>query len=229
MKILNNNVSEQFETFYKEITSVVGTPKFIPTTNLNRGCCDFKNGLFLIQLRKDLVKKNFEHHVAHELIHALQCKEGWPTISTRVLRDLLLTETGELLQSCVADLDVEDRLKRRGFDQTWILDLRYSNLRKEVINKDVKTLGTLECYNLAIMYAYASLSQPLPRRDKLSQLLSNKMPLIFEKGNEIVRILKTNGWSTPEQALNSTIGIRNSLGIGNDKLTIKDNLSGLKF
>jgi len=229
MKILNKTVSEQFEAFYKEAANIIGKHEFIPTTNPNQGHCQFTNGVFRIELRTDLVRTDFEHHIAHELTHALQRVEGWPNIATRISKTSLLYLTGLLLQSCVADLDVEDRLKQRGFDQTWILDKQYSNLRKEVLNKDVKNLSILECYNLALMYAYASLTQPLPRRDRLSHLLTNKMPSISEKGNEIVKILDNNGWSTPEQALKSTINIRDFLGIENDKLTIKDNLSGQRF
>lgn len=78
MKILNKRVSQRFASFYTEIVAQIGEPTFCLTQTPGRGECRFVDETLVISLQIDLNKSSFEQHIAHELTHALQRKEGWP-------------------------------------------------------------------------------------------------------------------------------------------------------
>lgn len=79
------------------------------------------------------------------------------------------------------------------------------------------------------MYAYASLSQPAKRWNKLKKLFLRRVPHIESKGEELASILRENGWSNPEQALTSLIAIRKSIGLSSNQIGIIDGKSGRRF
>ena len=110
MKVLNKTISEPFASFYEGIVTQIGEPKFRITQTPGLGECHFEQGIPVISLRMDLNRSDFEHHTAHELIHALQYKEGWPRAVSRYPYNHPINELGMTLLAMVLDLDVEDRI-----------------------------------------------------------------------------------------------------------------------
>ena len=229
MKVLNKTVSERFASFYEEIVAQTGEPKFCLTQTPGRGSCHFEQGIPKISLRMDLNRSNFEHLAAHELIHALQYKEGWPRLVSGYSQNHPISELGIALQAMVLDLDVEDRLKPWSFDSTWIADAQYRNLKKAILDEDIPLTGTYRWRKAVIMYAYASLTQAAKRWDRLKRLFHQRAPNIERKGEDLVTILNKNGWSSPDEALTSFIAVRQSIGLDSNKIGIIDGRTGHRF
>lgn len=229
MKILNKSVSKRFNSFYEEIVAQIGVPKFYPTQTPGRGDCQFEDETPVISLRMDLGRSSFEHHIAHELIHALQLKEGWPRVVSRHPVKSPIVELGIVLGSMVLDLNGEDRLKPWSFDSTQITDAQYRNLKRAILDENVPSLGSLRWCKAAMMYAYTSLTQPTRRWDRLRALFQRRAPHIERKGEELASILKGNGWNTPDQALASLIAVRKSIRLSSEQLGIVDGRTGQRF
>lgn len=219
MKILDKSVSQRFGSFYQEIVAQIGELRFCLTQTPGRGECRFEEGTAVISLRTDLSRSSFEHQIAHELIHALEYKEGWPTVVSRYPDASPIAELGSMLGSIVLDLNVEERLKPWSFESTWITDAQYRNLKKAILDEDAPSTGTLRWRKAAMMYAYASLTQPAKKWDKLKKLFLRRAPRIERKGEKLACILKRNGWNTPDQALASLIAVRKSIGLSSEQIS----------
>lgn len=223
MKILNKAVSKEFESFYEDTVAHIGIqPKFQrnPPHGLLGSFC-LEAGVPVIRLSTNMNRPIFEHTVAHELCHALQRMEGWPTIVSRLDDKSPIAQIGRHLASLVLDLDVSDRLKDWSSNLTW-LHAGYRNLRKAVLDQNVPQSGSDEWRKGAMMYAFASLTQPLQKWNRLKKLFLNRAPHIAEKGEELASILMKLGWQTADRALHSLIAIRDSLDLPSDQLTILD-------
>ena len=229
MKILNKRVSQRFASFYAKIVAQIGEPMLCLTQTPGRGECRFVDETCVVSLRTDLSKSGFEAHIAHELTHALQRKEGWPRVVSRYPDNSPVVEIGIMLVSIVLDLNVEDRLNAWGFDSRWIIDEQYRNLKEAVLNENIPPTGTLEWCKSVMMSAYASLTQPAKRWNRLKKLFLRRAPHIESKGEELASILRENGWSNPEQALTSLIAIRKSIGLSSNQIGIIDGKSGRRF
>ena len=198
MKILGKSTSEHFDSFYSEIVTQIGEQKFVPSRILGRGYYQFEEQGPKVGLRTDLSRPYFEHQVAHELVHALQRKEGWPRGVTRHPEGSPIAELGTFLVSMVLDLNVEERLKAWSFDSSYILKEQYRNLKKAVLDQNIPSLGSCRWRKGVMMYANASLTQPANKWDELRKLFARRAPHIEIKGEELVSILKGNGWDTAD-------------------------------
>ena len=229
MKILGKTVSTKFISFYEQTIKYTGEPHFYPTPQPGMGSCYYENDNLIIELRLDLNKSSFEHQVAHEMIHAVQIQEGWPIIISRYGRGTPYGEVGIKLNSIIHDLNDEERLKKWDFDSTTIMYEQYINLKKAILSNDIPKEGGLRWCNGSLMYTYAAFIQPYNRWKRLQTLFHRRLPNIETKGNELVSIIKANGWNTANQALNSLIAIRESLGLSPQILGIKDGATGERY
>lgn len=223
MKILNKAVSKEFESFYEDTVAHIGMqPNFQrnPPHGLLGSFC-LEAGVPVIRLSTNMNKPSFEYIVAHELCHALQRMEGWPTIESRLDEKSPMAQIGRHLATLVLDLDVGDRLKDWPSNLIW-LHAQYRNLRKAVLDQNVPQSGSYEWRKGAMMYASASLTQPLKKWNGLKELFLNRAPHIAEKGEELASILMKLGWQKADRALHSLIAIRDSLDLPSDQLTILD-------
>lgn len=225
MKILGKGVSSKFQSFYEDIVALIGEPKFCRTRTPGSGDCRLESGVAVVRLCTDLSKRHFEQHAAHELLHALQLVEGWPRIRSRLPDQSAVVELGEMLQSIVLDLNVEDRLKQLPFESTWFADAQYRNLKKALMG-NIPLSGSLPWCKGPMMCAYASLTQPPKRWNRLRELHLKRAPHILEKGEELIAIMRKHGWNNPDQALASMISMRDTLGFASDQLTIVDGRTG---
>ena len=177
----------------------------------------------------DLSRANFEHHAAHELIHALQIKQGWPSVISRHPPQSPVGALGGTLVSIVFDLDAEERLSQLSFDSTYILDAQYRNLKRAILDEDIPSTRSLRWRKGIMLYAYASFTQPTRRWDNLRKLFLRRAPHIESKGEELAYIIKKNGWNTPDQALTSLIAARQSIGLSSEQVGIVDRRTEHRF
>jgi hypothetical protein len=229
MKVLKKTVSKPFASFYKGIVTHIGEPNFRISQIPGLGECHFEQGIPIISLRMDLNRSDFEHHAAHELIHALQYKEGWPRAVSRYPYNHPINELGMTLLAMVLDLDVEDRLKLCSFDSTYITNAQYRNLKNAILDEDIPSTGTYRWRKATIMYTYASLTQTAKRWCELKSLFHQRAPHIERKGEDLVAILNKNGWSEPDKALTPLIAVRQSIGLDSSKVGIIDGKTGHRF
>jgi len=229
MKILNKSVSERFESFYKDIAARIGAHKFCPNPPGGiLGDCHLEDGVIVVRLRTDVNKSRFEQNVAHELLHALQIVEGWPTIKSRLPDNSAVAQLGATLASLVLDLNVEDRLKQLPFDSKPVIGDQYRNLTKAILG-EIPSSGSYQWRRAVMMYIYASLIQPPRKWKKLGELFLERAPHIARKGEELALLVKRHSWNTPDQALASMIAIRENIGLPSDQLSIVDRRTEQRF
>jgi hypothetical protein len=230
MKLLNKSVGKDFESFYKNIEDQIGVHKFYPNPPAEQlGTCRLENGTIIIRLRTDMSKPRFEQNAAHELLHALQIKEGWPTIKSRLRDESVTAQVASMLASTVLDLNVEDRLKQVSFDSTPVINDQYRNLKKVALEENIPLTVSNRWRKAVMMYVYASLTQPTRRWTKLKELFLKRAPHIAKKGEELASTLKRCGWNNPDQALASMIAIRESLGLSSENFSITDRRTEQRF
>jgi len=63
----------------------------------------------------------------------------------------------------------------------------------------------------------------------LRELYLKRAPSIAAKGEELIAVIKKNGWSNPDQALTSMIAIRDSLGLTGEQVIIRDVRTGNRY
>ena len=230
MKLLNKSVSKHFESFYKNIVAQIGIHKFYPNPSIESfGDCRLENETIVIRLRTDISRPRFEQTAAHELLHALQIREGWPIIKSRLPDESIIALLGSKLGSLVLDLNVEDRLKQLSFDLTSVIDTEYRDLKKAVLDEKIPSSGSNRWRRAAMMYTRASLTQPPRRWTKLKELFSKRAPHIARKGEELASIIKRYGWNNPDQALACMIAIRESISLPSDQISVVDRRTGRRF
>ena len=189
------------------------------------------NGIAKIRLDVNLIKPHFEETAAHELIHALEDSESWPITSRTVNLPYNSPEAivGSELGAGVRDLHVYDTLKVLGFGSEYSNDARYRNSKKELVSATIPQKGSpMHCIWI-LRYCFLAMTQRPNRWVKLKEMFLKRAPSIAIKGEELIGMLKNNGWSTPDQALNSMIAMRDSLGLTKAQVIILDKRTGNRF
>ncbi len=222
MEILGKNISPALESLYHQTASKTGVPvhfERLPEGWSKFGHYRLEKGIARIVVCTDIPKAAFEHCCAHELVHALQDAELWP----RTHRRLGLPDTspeskvGTELGSLVRDLDVEERLRPLGFESGYEDEFRYKASMKGISNEAIPSEGIPMWCLWSLRYAYLFFTQ-MPRRWKrLRQKYLERAPSIAKNGEEIVAIIRKHGCRSQDQALQSMIAIRDSLGLATDE------------
>lgn len=232
MKLLGKGVSSHFHSFYKEVEARLGWPiHFERNPHKALGDFRFENGIARIRLNADMNMQAMEHNAAHELLHAVQVQEGWPTtahlteLGDQSGEALVGTELGAL----VLDLNVEEQLQLASFDKQYSDNRRYINTKKALQNVDVPPLESPRGHIWTLRYAYLCLTQSKTRRVKLRSLYLSKAPDIAKKGEEIITLLNQHGWNNPDQALTSMVAIRQALGLTKEQVIIQVIITGKRF
>jgi|GEM_PF-5126742 len=246
MKIVGRTVSDTLWSILREVESRCGEIQFHKQDPQgNYGSYQLKDGQHHIWVRTDsnLTSPQFEHIVAHEMMHAVQVEQNWPTAKAaqdygdgsceaklvarglQALGDEIISlgfarQLARELHSLVLDLDVEDRLKklerscRIVFDRTYQMEGRYQNLKRRLEPGSSLSPGSFNLEYERLALSYAQeMSSTSTRKASLQKLYLKHAPSVAEKGKELLRILGEKGWGNPEQALTSMIAIRDSLGL----------------
>lgn len=128
MKILGKTVSNKFQLFYKDIAPGIGVPiRFERGPYRAMGNYWLQNRIARIRLDTSLIRPHFEETAAHELLHALQDSELWPTTarSANLPDNSPEAIVGSELGALVRDLNVLETLQTLGFNADYSNDTRY--------------------------------------------------------------------------------------------------------
>lgn len=232
MKIVGREVSRSLSSIRREVESLCGPIKFDVLTGEDAyGRYRLEEGKPHIWVITDLrlTDPQFEHIVAHEMMHAVQVEQDWPTAeaaqecgegSGEAVDCLVYARVARDLHNLVLDLDVEDRLKKLErscaivLDPTYGMEGRYQHLTRRLQSGVSFSPGSfgLEYERLALVYALETLLGS-PWMGLLEELYLKHAPQVAAKGKELVLILHEKGWATPDQALVSMIAIRDSLDL----------------
>jgi hypothetical protein len=172
----------------------------------------------------------FEHTAAHELLHALQDLELWPTTRRpNPLDDSPESKVSSELASLILDLNVEDTLQTLGFDATYSDSVRYKNSKKGLESATVPKFHNPMWCLWVLRYCKLSFTQSSRKWARLKGLYLKHAPSIAEKGEELVAIIRKHGWSNPSQALDSMIAIRDSLGLTREHVVVMDGRTRTRY
>jgi len=232
MKILGKTVSDKFQSFYRDIVPRIGTPiEFERGPYRAMGDYRLQNGISRIRLDTSLIGPHFEETVAHELLHAFQDSELWPTTARSASLPDNSPEAivGSELGALVRDLNVLEALQSLGLNAEYSNDTRYRNSKRNLASAAIPTHGSPMFHIWTLRYCYLAMTQRLNRWARLRELYLKRAPSIAAKGEELVAVIKKNGWSNPDQALTSMIAIRDSLGLTHEQVTIVDARTGNRY
>ena len=232
MKILGKTVSNEFQSFYRDIASRIGLPIRFKRGPINAmGDYRLENGIARIRLDTNLSRPHFEETAAHELLHALQDSELWPITarSANLPDNSPEAIVGSELGALVRDLNVLETLQTLGFNANYSNDTRYSNSKRNLARVIIPTHGSPAFYIWILRYCYLAMTQQPNRWARLKQLYINRAPLVTAKGEELIAIINKNGWSNPKQALDAMIAIRDNLGLTHVQVTIVDKRTGNRY
>jgi len=225
MKILGKTVSNRFQSFYRDIVSRINVPvRFERNPYQAMGDYKLENGIARIRLDTRLAGPHFEETAAHELLHARQDSEFWPDTarSANLPDNSPEAAVGSELGALVRDLNVLENLQNLGFEANYSNDIRYKNSKKNLDKAPIPKYGCPMCCLWIIRYCYLALTQPTRRWQRLRELYTKRAPAIAAKGEELIAVIKKNGWSNPDQALTGMITIRDSLGLTHEQVIIRD-------
>jgi len=187
-----------------------------------------QNGIARIRLDTSLIRPHFEETAAHELLHALQDAELWPTTTliANLPENSPEARVGSELASLVRDLNVLETLQTLGFNADYSNDTRYRNSKRNLSRAAIPAHGSPMFYIWILRYCYLAMTQRPNRWARLRELYLTRAPSIATKGEELIAIIKKNGWNNPDQALTSMIAIRDSLGLTHEQVTVADRRTG---
>jgi len=232
MKILGKTVSNRFRLFYKDIVSRVNVPvRFERNPYQAMGDYKLENGIARVRLDTSLIRPHFEETAAHELLHALQDLELWPTtvrsanLPNSSPEAIVCSELGTL----VRDLNVLETLQILGFNADYSNDIRYRNSKRNLARAAIPAYGSPMFHIWILRYCYLAMTQRPNRWAKLRELYLKRAPSIAAKGEELIAVIKKNGWNNPDQALTSMIAIRDSLGLTHEQVIIVDARTGNEY
>ena len=232
MKILGKTVSNKFQSFYKDIVPQIGVPiQFERGPYRAMGDYRLQDGIARIRLDTSLMRPHFEETAAHELLHALQDSELWPTTarSANLPENSAEAIVGSELGALVRDLNVLETLRTLGFNADYSNDTRYRNSKRNLTGAAIPAYGSPMFYIWIMRYCYLAMTQRPNRWFRLRELYLKHAPSIAAKGEELIAVIKKNGWSNPDQALASMIAIRESLGLTKAQVIVVDRRTGARF
>lgn len=232
MKILGKTVSNKFQAFYKDIVPRISVP-IIFERGPYRAMGDYQlqNGIARIRLDTNLIRPHFEETAAHELLHALQDSELWPITarSANLPDNSPEAKAGSELGALVRDLSVLETCQTLSFDVDYSNNTRYRNIKRNLERSAIPVYGSPRFHIWILHYCYLAMTQRPNRWARLRELHLKRASSIAAKGEELIAIIKKNGWSNPDQALTSMIAIRDSLGLTHNQVTIVDARTGNRY
>lgn len=115
-----------------------------------------------------------------------------------------------------------------GFDASFFNNTKYENAKRGLSTKVLPLDSPRGCI-WAIRYAYLHLLLSSRRWQRIRQMYNERVPNIAKKGEELISIVKENGWCNQDKALRCMIALRDSLGMPPGEVIIVDGRTGLKY
>ena len=220
MKVLGRDLVPPFDDFWKRFGAETGvTPDLIEQGDQAVfGAGSYRNGPEKLPSWMELPDGPLSYHVAHELTH-LVMRQSFPiTIRGRQYSaDSPEARVGADLLEMISHPALEEILSPFPFDRTHIQQHLFDGARQGLEDSPIPESGTLWWITWACRFCELQLLLPLQRWLRLEVVYDGRCPEIADKGRELVAIMRSEGYQTPDQALQATIKARDTLGLNEGK------------
>ncbi|WP_345972237.1 hypothetical protein [Sulfurimonas diazotrophicus] len=145
-----------------------------------------------------------ESNIAHEMIHALQKKSGFPIIIKDLVNDKRFTVIQEL-NSNLLHINLVEQMSNRGIDVKPYISSTITKLQNFIHNKsDVKKMRSIGIprthYDAIVLLRlkYEAVYIPESRKRKTYRLYKSRYPEAYDLFTELVNIIDTYNMHAPE-------------------------------
>lgn len=182
-------LSECAMNFVENYAPKLTKPYFVgilPDNYPNYGCMSDLPDRFLIGIRCNVPKADFEANLCHELFHAYQISAGFPTIIGYASDTATFCEH---LRSTILDLSDNDVLKTYGLSYQHVVRTRYKQC-KHLCATSFREIDSQYKKDLLVIDLLLDLSDFTDiQRNNILQSLKPNLPDVHEKYNEYHRIV----------------------------------------
>ncbi len=222
MKALDVELPGPLAAFYREVEALFAAegrslvcerasgPEF--------GGCYHEQERVLITVRFDLPPEATCHTLAHELVHALQRREGWPlaAASPELGEESPAGEVASVLQALVHCAAAELRIAPLGLDASWEQRERHAGVRQmlRAPHPDANVPGTPAWAYWSLLYAYLELLHPPAHVQTLLRNIRRALPQAAATGQQAAELVRFHGYATPDQALAAMRAVHELLRLG---------------
>lgn len=173
----------------------------------------FAGDLHYIRLRRLPAEPRDAPWIAHELVHVRMDEEGFPTLGTPMRFESLASA----LSSMVADLVVDKRLARFGFDVSAQHSQELTESLRQLDPICSEPVGALTRLLWAANYASHLLAAEFfgepAELPQLRQLMQDRFPHVTARAKELVEQVRRVGFDTPAQQTRLLLDIITSSGL----------------
>ncbi len=179
-------------------------------------------GAARVEVRRDLPPDAMRHTLAHELVHGLQRREGWPRAEANsdLGDDSSADEVAAMLQAIVHCTAAELRIAPLGLDGSWEQDQRHQAVRTLIRtpHPGADEEGTAAWAYWSLLYAYISLLHPPEHSRTLLHNIERALPAAGASGREAAALVRQHGYATREQALAAMLAVQEAMALAPDVL-----------
>jgi len=226
MKVLDVELPEPLAALYREVAALFaaeGRPLTCErAAGPEFGGCYYEPQRVLITVRSDLPPEATCHTLAHELVHALQRREGWPLASanSELGEDSPAAEVASVLQAVVHCAAAELRIAPLGLDASWEQRERHAGVRRmlRAPHPDANVPGTPAWAYWSLLYAYLGLLHPPAHVQTLLRNIRRAIPQAGTTGQQAAELVRFHGYATAGQALAAMRAVHELLRLGNHVL-----------
>jgi hypothetical protein len=146
-----------------------------------------------------------ESNLAHELIHALQIKEGFPTVP-KIYKDKRSNVLRELGAN-ILHIPLIGMMRQRGFSVKEYLTPTLSSITKNLSERDKKAETTMifvrshyeACIYIRLQFEATFLSKN--ERHRFESLFGTKAPIATSIGNQLIKLIKSHDVYKPKGSI----------------------------
>ena len=232
MQALGRNLVDPFTEFWEAVSHELP----VNCDAIERGLSSVfgDQGVELVGAAKmprwmSLPDDDLAYHVAHELTHTLMRERGYPKTVRGIgyPPDSAEARVGEDLEEMVLHPSLESVLEPFGFRHDFIVGNMASGAMHGLQSAPVPDYGTPWHFTWAIRFCMLQMELPLELWNPLEIIYAERVPTAAALGHELVRILATAGWGSPEKALDAMVSTRDALGLDvQDKVLVLDPTTG---
>lgn len=222
MKVLDVELPEPLAAFYREVEALFAAEGLSLVCERASGP-EFggfyrEEGRALVTVRHDLPPEATCHTLAHELVHGLQRREGWPLASAgpELGADSPAAEVAAVLQALVHCAAAELRIAPLGLDASWEQRERHAGVRYmlRAPHPGANVPGTPAWAYWSLLYAYLELLHPAEHVRTLLRNIQRALPQAAATGQRAAELVRFHGYATPDQALAAMRAVHELLRLG---------------
>ena len=231
MRVLDRELPPPFDDFW----DLLGEETGVPIGLIEQGSAQvfgpegYREGSDRLPGWMEIPDAALSYHVAHELTHILLRNRGFPVTLRGQEYGPGSSEArvGGDLEEMIVHPALEQVLRPFPFDKSHIQLHLFEGARRGLESSPIPEAGSpwwitwaCRCCELQLL---------LPQREwlRLEVVFEGRCPDIAAKGRELAEIMRTEGFLTPDQALQAMIKARDALGLKEaDRCLVRDPRTG---